>query len=155
MGSATQLAQHDRRRDLSKGSPQLRGSSRGGAEAQNTSSHLSKDSIKLGKFFLEYGGHQEKTTGSRGAEKTEGEKPVGGAGGEEEEGGGGEEQKSSAGGRSMLRNIRASYFSLNNWKKNLSLFLISHLEQLSAMETILYLNFKTLPIYQMEFLRAH
>ena len=39
----------------------------------------------------------------------------------------------------MLRNIRPSYFSLN-WKKNLSMFLISHLQQLSAMETILYLN---------------
>ena len=67
----------------------------------------------------------------------------------------GEEQKGSAGGRSMLRNIRASYFSLYNWKKDLSMFLISHLQQLSAMETILYLNFKTLPIYQMEFLKAH
>ena len=66
----------------------------------------------------------------------------------------GEEQKGSARGRSMLRNIRPSYFSLN-WKKNLSMFLISHLQQLSAMETILYLNFKTLPIYQMEFLKAH
>merc|ERR1712223_602409 len=154
MGSATQLAQHDRWRNLSKGSPQLRGSSRRGAEAQNTSTHLSKDSTKLGKFGLEHGGHQEKTTGSRGAEKTEGEEPVGGAGGEEEEGGGGEEQKSSAGGRSMLRNIRASNFSLN-WKKNLSMFLISHLQQLSAMETILYLNVKTLQIYQMEFSKAH
>merc|ERR1712156_118720 len=89
MGSATQLAQHDRWRNLSKGSPQLRGSSRRGAEAQNTSTHLSKDSTKLGKFCFEHGGHQEKTTGSRGAEKTEGESPVGGAGGEEEEGGGG------------------------------------------------------------------
>merc|ERR1711872_764454 len=155
MGSATQLAQHDRWRNLSKGSPQLRGSSRRGAEAQNTSTHLSKDSTKLGKFCLEHGGHQEKTTGSRGAEKTEGEESVGGAGGEEEEGGGGEEQKGSAGGRSMLRNIRASYFSLYNWKKDLSMFLISHLQQLSAMETILYLNFKTLPIYQMEFSKAH
>ena len=66
----------------------------------------------------------------------------------------GEEQKGSAGGRSMLRNIRASYFSLN-WKKNLSMFLISHLQQLSAMETILYLNFKTLSSYQMKFLKAH
>merc|ERR1711962_648217 len=154
MGSATQLAQHDRWRNLSKGSPQLRGSSRRGAEAQNTSTHLSKDSTKLGKFCLEHGGHQEKTAGSRRAEKTEGEKPVGGAGGEEEEGGGGEEQKGSAGGRSMLRNIRRSYFSLN-WKKNLSMFLISHLQQLSAIETILYLNFESLPIYQMDFLRAH
>merc|ERR1711963_696518 len=78
-------------------------------------------------------------TSARGAEKTEGAKPDGGTGGEEEEGGGGEEQKGSAGGRGMLRNIRASYFSLN-WKKNLSVFLISHLQQLSAMETILYLN---------------
>merc|ERR1712147_417359 len=138
---ATQPAQHDRWRNLSKGSPQLRGSSRRGAEAQNTSTHLSKDSTKLGKFCLEHGGHQEKTTGSRGAEKTEGAKPDGGAGGEEEEGGGGEEQKGSAGGRSMLRNIL-------NWKKNLSMFLISHLQQLSAMETILYLNFKTLSSYQ-------
>merc|ERR1712223_1381284 len=154
MGSATQLAQHDRWRNLSKGSPQLRGSSRRGAEAQNTSTHLSKDSTKLGKFCFEHGGHQEKTTGSRGAEKTEGEKPVGGAGGEEEEGGGGEEQKGSAGGRSMLRNIQTSYFSLN-WKKNLSMFLISHLQQLSAMQIILYLNFKALPISQMEFLKVH
>merc|ERR1712223_1192656 len=154
MGSATQLAQHDRWRNLSKGSPQLRGSSRRGAEAQNTSTHLSKDSTKLGKFCFEHGGHQEKTTGSRGAEKTEGEEPVGGAGGEEEEGGGGEEQKGSAGGRSMLRDIRRSYFSLN-WKKNLSMFLISHLQQLSAIETILYLNFETLPSYQMEFSKAH
>merc|ERR1712223_2109813 len=65
MGSATQLAQHDRGRNLSKGSPQLRGSSRRGAEAQNTSTHLSKDSTKLGKFGLEHGGHQEKTTEER------------------------------------------------------------------------------------------